>query len=218
FSPPIGGLLSIFARMDRTPVSRYVRFFSSASSPTEQRTSPDHNTMSTFNTNSSYSRTYEKKVVEETPRVRLSSPPTAHFTSGIPDSMFPPSFTSRLAGGLGDVSNFGGTFHSLKTTDDSISVQMDVKDYKPEDIKVSVIGQFIVVEAKHGEKKDDFGTIERHFIRRIPLPKGVAPEAVTSTLTTDGSLSIVALPPKPKDPSPPRSIPIKVQVATDKAH
>lgn len=34
--------------------------------------------------------------------------------------------------------------------------------------------------------------------RRIPLPKGVAPEAVTSTLTTEGALSIVALPPKPK--------------------
>ncbi|GMT25987.1 hypothetical protein PFISCL1PPCAC_17284, partial [Pristionchus fissidentatus] len=174
--------------------------------------------MSTFNTNSSYSRTYEKKVIEETPRVRLSSPPTAtgsHFSSAIPEHLFPASFASRLngSGGLGDVSGFGGSFQSIKTTDDSISVSMDVKDYKPEELKVSVIGQFIVIEAKHGEKKDDFGTIERHFIRRIPLPRGVLPEAVSSTLTTDGSLSIVALPPKPKDPSPPRSIPIKVQVA-----
>ncbi|KAF8371132.1 hypothetical protein PRIPAC_77561 [Pristionchus pacificus] len=177
------------------------------------------NPMSTYNTNSSYSRTYEKKVVEETPRVRLSSPPTSVFTSGITDHIFPSSFGSRLTGGLGDVSGFGGTFHSIKTTDDSISVQMDVKDYKPEELKVSVIGQTIVIEAKHGEKKDEFGSIERHFIRRIPLPKGVAPEAVTSTLTTEGALSIVALPPKPKDPSPPRSIPIKVQVAAagDKA-
>lgn len=176
--------------------------------------------MSTFNTNSSYSRTYEKKVVEETPRVRLSSPPTSHFTSSIPDHIFPPAFTSRLGhAGLGDVTGFGGTFHSIKTTDDSISVQMDVRDYKPDELKVSVIGAFIVVEAKHGEHKDDFGTIERHFIRRIPLPKGVAPEAVSSTLTPDGSLSIIALPPKPKEPSPPRSIPIKVQVsaAGDKA-
>ncbi|GMS96852.1 hypothetical protein PENTCL1PPCAC_19027, partial [Pristionchus entomophagus] len=196
--------------------SRYERV--SATSPVDRRSvlPPRSNSpMSTFNTNSSYSRTYEKKVVEETPRVRLSSPPTAHFTSGIPDSMFPSSFTSRLGGlGGGDVSGFGGSFQSIKTTDDSISVTMDVKDYKPDELKVSVIGQSIVIEAKHGEKKDDFGTIERHFIRRIPLPKGVAPEAVTSTLTTEGALSIVALPPKPKDPSPPRSIPIKVQVSS----
>ncbi|KJH52677.1 hypothetical protein DICVIV_01138 [Dictyocaulus viviparus] len=37
------------------------------------------------------------------------------------------------------------------------------------ELKVSVIGQFIVIEGKHPEKADEFGFIERHFIRNPNL-------------------------------------------------
>ncbi|WKY05878.1 hypothetical protein Q1695_006245 [Nippostrongylus brasiliensis] len=76
--------------------------------------------------------------------------------------------------------------------------------------QVSVIGQFIVVEGKHPEKPDEFGTIERHFIRKFNLPRNVQPEGVSSNLTGDGTLSIKAEPPKPKEGSPARPIPIKI--------
>ncbi|RCN30362.1 Hsp20/alpha crystallin family protein [Ancylostoma caninum] len=76
--------------------------------------------------------------------------------------------------------------------------------------QVSVIGQFIVVEGRHPEKQDEFGTIERHFIRKFNLPRGVQPEGVSSNLTSDGTLTIQALPLKPKDGSPARAIPIKI--------
>ncbi|VDM63151.1 unnamed protein product [Angiostrongylus costaricensis] len=86
-------------------------------------------------------------------------------------------------------------------------------------LQVSVIGQFIVVEGKHPEKADEFGFIERHFIRykkifsnslKFNLPRNVQPEGVSSNLTSDGTLTIQAFPLKPKDGSPARAIPIKI--------
>jgi hypothetical protein len=55
-----------------------------------------------------------------------------------------------------------------------------------------------VVEARHPEKQDELGLIERHFIRKYAMPKYVTSDAVTSNLTHDGQLTITALPPKPK--------------------
>ncbi len=59
-----------------------------------------------------------------------------------------------------------------------------------------MIGAYIVVEARHPEKSDDLGLIERHFVRKFNLPKYVNPDLVTSNLTHDGQLTISAIPPK----------------------
>ncbi|EYC22461.1 hypothetical protein Y032_0017g3364 [Ancylostoma ceylanicum] len=45
---------------------------------------------------------------------------------------------------------------------------------------------------------------------KFNLPRGVQPEGVSSNLTSDGTLTIQALPLKPKDGSPARAIPIKI--------
>ncbi|VDO22804.1 unnamed protein product [Haemonchus placei] len=112
-----------------------------------------------------------------------------------------PSFPSPL----------GGHISSLHATDDSLIVTMDVAQFRgPDDLKISVVGQFIVVEGKHGEKQDEFGTIERHFIRKFNLPRNVQPEGVSSKLTSDGTLTIEAIPLRPKEGSPARAIPIKI--------
>ncbi|ETN83643.1 Hsp20/alpha crystallin family protein [Necator americanus] len=166
--------------------------------------------MTTYNQTSSYNRTYEKKVIEETPRIRIASiPHSSPFTTA--HHIMPTTFPSFQT-------SFGGNVSSFHSTDDSLNVTMDVSQYKPDDLKlsfeiyqtVSVIGQFIVVEAKHPEKQDEFGFIERHFIRKFNLPRGVQPEGVSSNLTSDGTLTIQALPLKPKDGSPARAIPIKI--------
>uniref|UniRef100_A0A7I4YL55 SHSP domain-containing protein n=1 Tax=Haemonchus contortus TaxID=6289 RepID=A0A7I4YL55_HAECO len=160
--------------------------------------------MTTYNQSTSYNRTYEKKVIEETPRIRIAShPQTSPFTSHILPTAFPsiPSFPSPL----------GGHISSLHATDDSLIVTMDVAQFRgPDDLKISVVGQFIVVEGKHGEKQDEFGTIERHFIRKFNLPRNVQPEGVSSKLTSDGTLTIEAIPLRPKEGSPARAIPIKI--------
>ncbi|KAE9418891.1 hypothetical protein Angca_008233, partial [Angiostrongylus cantonensis] len=147
----------------------------------------------TYNHSSSYNRTYEKKVIEETPRIRVTTQSSPFTTHIIPSSF--PSFPST----------FGGNISSIHATDESLTATMDVSQFAADDLKVgtcqlqvSVIGQFIVVEAKHPEKADEFGFIERHFIRKFNLPRNVQPEGVSSNLTSDGTLTIQAFPLKPK--------------------
>ncbi|VDP01931.1 unnamed protein product [Heligmosomoides polygyrus] len=176
--------------------------------------------MTTYNHSTSYNRTYEKKVIEETPRIRISSLPQA---SPFASHILPTSFSSFNT-------SLGGHIVSVNASDDSLAVSMDVSHFNADDLKlslylslqsailktteietyVSVIGQFIVVEGKHPEKPDEFGTIERHFIRKFNLPRNVQPEGVSSNLSGDGILSIKAEPLKPKDGSPARAIPIKI--------
>ena len=45
---------------------------------------------------------------------------------------------------------------------------------------------------KHEERTDEHGFVSREFRRRVAIPKGVNPESVTSTLTPDGQLTIMA--------------------------
>jgi crystallin alpha B len=91
-----------------------------------------------------------------------------------------------------------------------VNATLDVSGFAPEDLKVSVVGQFVVVEAKHPEKQDQLGFIERSFIRKFNLPRNASPESVVSNLTSDGQLTITAQSSKAKEQSPPKTIPIKV--------
>ena len=92
-------------------------------------------------------------------------------------------------------SSTSGSFHA---SDDSFSATLDVSAYAPEDLKVSVVGRHIVIEAKHPEKADELGLIERSFTRKLLLPKNADPESVSSNLSSDGLLTVQVLPPKPK--------------------
>ncbi|KAK6051470.1 hypothetical protein COOONC_11025 [Cooperia oncophora] len=46
--------------------------------------------------------------------------------------------------------------------------------------------------------------------RKFNLPRNVQPEGVSSKLTSDGTLTIEAIPLRPKEGSPARAIPIKI--------
>ncbi|CAG2059113.1 unnamed protein product, partial [Timema podura] len=81
---------------------------------------------------------------------------------------------------------------SLQNDKDCFKVNLDVQQFKPEEIKVKTVDNYIVVEGKHEERKDEHGFISREFQRRYLLPEGVDPQAVTSTLSSDGILSIAA--------------------------
>jgi crystallin alpha B len=75
-------------------------------------------------------------------------------------------------------------------------VNLDVHQFKPEEITVKTIENYVIIEGRHQEKEDEHGYIQRHFVRKYLLPEGVKPEAVTSTLSADGVLTIHA----PKQP------------------
>ena len=89
-----------------------------------------------------------------------------------------------------------------------MKINLDVKQFKPEELNVKVVDGYVVVEGKHEERQDEHGFISRQFSRRYKLPDNVDPATVSSSLSSDGVLMVSApkkaLPP----PSNERSVPI----------
>lgn len=72
-------------------------------------------------------------------------------------------------------------------------VNLDVQQFRPDEITVKVTGDnTVTVEGKHEEKPDEHGYISRHFVRRYILPKGHNIDKIESKLSSDGVLSITA--------------------------
>uniref|UniRef100_A0A0N5AD55 SHSP domain-containing protein n=1 Tax=Syphacia muris TaxID=451379 RepID=A0A0N5AD55_9BILA len=90
--------------------------------------------------------------------------------------------------------------------DDTFSITIDVSQFAPEELKVNIDNGQLIIEGKHDPKTDQYGQIERHFIRRLPLPKSVKPEAITSELTKEGMLTVQS--PKKVPEQKTRTIPI----------
>ncbi|XP_016417746.1 alpha-crystallin A chain-like [Sinocyclocheilus rhinocerous] len=72
------------------------------------------------------------------------------------------------------------------------TVQVDVKHFSPEDLLVKVVGDYVVVEGKHEQKKDGSGLVTRQFNRRYRIPNGVDIMALESAISTEGMLVISA--------------------------
>lgn len=73
---------------------------------------------------------------------------------------------------------------------DEFKVTLDVQQFKPNEIKVKVVDDYVVVEGKHEEREDKHGYISREFRRKYRLPPNVKADAITSNLSSDGLLSI----------------------------
>ncbi|XP_023941479.1 protein lethal(2)essential for life-like [Bicyclus anynana] len=96
---------------------------------------------------------------------------------------------------------------TIKSEKDKFTINLDVQHFAPEDISVRTADGYVVVEAKHEEKKDEHGLISRQFVRRYELPEGVETENVVSQLSSDGILTITA-PKKEIDGKGERVVPI----------
>ncbi|XP_053686973.1 protein lethal(2)essential for life-like [Sabethes cyaneus] len=104
-------------------------------------------------------------------------------------------------------SDFGST---VNIAGDKFQINLDVQQFSPDEISVKATDHSIIVEGKHDEKQDGHGYIARHFVRRYVLPSDHDPDAIVSSLSSDGILTITA----PKKgaltaPDAPRAIPIK---------
>ncbi|KAK7872932.1 hypothetical protein R5R35_004251 [Gryllus longicercus] len=75
---------------------------------------------------------------------------------------------------------------------DTYKVNLDVQQFRHDEISVKMVGNHIVVEGKHKERQDEHGYISRQFQRRYKLPEGIVVDAVESKLSSDGVLSIEA--------------------------
>nr|XP_003701707.1 PREDICTED: protein lethal(2)essential for life-like [Megachile rotundata] len=86
----------------------------------------------------------------------------------------------------------GGGTSTVQADKDKFQVVLDVQQFKPEEINVKIVDKCVVVEGKHEEKQDEHGWISRQFVRKYLIPEQCDIDQVTSTLSSDGVLSITA--------------------------
>ncbi|XP_035120410.1 alpha-crystallin B chain isoform X2 [Callithrix jacchus] len=94
----------------------------------------------------------------------------------------------------------------MRLEKDRFSVNLDVKHFSPEELKVKVLGDVIEVHGKHEERQDEHGFISREFHRKYRVPADVDPLAITSSLSSDGVLTVNG--PRKQVSGPERTIPI----------
>ncbi|CAJ0940050.1 unnamed protein product, partial [Mesorhabditis belari] len=75
---------------------------------------------------------------------------------------------------------------------EKFAVQLNVSNFKPEELKVSLVGRHLCVEGHHEEKKDGHGMISRSFKRSYLLPKDCDLDGVSSHVSDHGLLSVQA--------------------------
>ncbi|XP_053546390.1 alpha-crystallin B chain [Bombina bombina] len=94
----------------------------------------------------------------------------------------------------------------MRLEKDRFCVNLDVKHFSPEELKVRVLGDFVEIQGKHEERQDEHGYISRDFQRRYKIPADADPLSITSSLSPDGVLTITG--PRKLADVPERSIPI----------
>ncbi|XP_041974779.1 protein lethal(2)essential for life-like [Aricia agestis] len=100
------------------------------------------------------------------------------------------------------------TGSTIKEDKDKFQVNLDVQHFAPDEIEVKAADGFLIVEAKHEERRDEHGFISRSFVRKYPLPDGVQEDLLTSKLSSDGVLTVVAPLKAPPKASNERIVPI----------
>ncbi|EFO25677.1 hypothetical protein LOAG_02804 [Loa loa] len=116
----------------------------------------------------------------------------------------PPSSTFRSEGGFTrpDMMSIRPTYdpylENLKSPlikDESdgktLRLRFDVAQYKPEEVTVKTVDNRLLVHAKHEEKTPQ-RSVFREYNQEFMLPRGTNPELISSTLSTDGVLTVEA--------------------------
>ncbi|KAL5290813.1 hypothetical protein ACFFRR_010286 [Megaselia abdita] len=81
------------------------------------------------------------------------------------------------------------------TPTNGFQVSVNVQQFKPNELTVKVVDNHVVVDGRHEERFDEHGLISRQFQRKYLIPKGIDSKFVTSSLSSDGILTVKAPPP-----------------------
>jgi len=73
----------------------------------------------------------------------------------------------------------------------TLRLRFDVAQYKAEEVTVKTVDNRLLVHAKH-EEKTPSRTVYREYNQEFMLPRGTNPELISSTLSTDGVLTVEA--------------------------
>ena len=105
----------------------------------------------------------------------------------------------------------------VKNDNSNFTVKMNVSNFAPEEINVKAVDDYLVVNGKHEERKDNHGYVKREFTRRYFIPQDCQADKLSSSLSPNGILTIQA-PKKPREieGSKARSIPITFEQNTNK--
>ncbi|XP_055975617.1 alpha-crystallin A chain [Sorex fumeus] len=68
------------------------------------------------------------------------------------------------------------------------TVSLDVTHFLPEELAVSVRGDFLEIQGRHAERQDAHGCVSREFCHRYQLPPDVDRTALICTLASNGML------------------------------
>ncbi|MBN3275730.1 HSPB1 protein, partial [Polyodon spathula] len=93
----------------------------------------------------------------------------------------------QLSGGMSEV----------RTGPDSWKISLDVNHFTPEEITIKAKEGYVEISGKHKERQDEHGFISRCFTRKYNVPIGVAPQAIASSLSPEGLLTLDVPLPKP---------------------
>ena len=96
-------------------------------------------------------------------------------------------------------------------SENNFKVMLNVKHFRPDEIDVKTVDNFVVIHGKHEEHADEHGFVSREFTRRYQLPDDVEPDKVTSSLSKDGVLTIQAPRKMIEPPKNERIVPITIQ-------
>ncbi|KAL4703229.1 hypothetical protein ACJJTC_010009 [Scirpophaga incertulas] len=98
----------------------------------------------------------------------------------------------------------------IYSDDKKFEISMNVKRFKPEELRVRVKDRYIKVEGKHNMANDEVQFLANHFLQRFLLPRGTKQEEVTAVLRETGVLTISA--PRHEVPPPPQEIEVPIEV------
>lgn len=90
-------------------------------------------------------------------------------------------------------------------------VMLNVKQFRPDEIDVKIVDDYLVVHGNHEQRADEHGFITREFTRRYKLPDDVEPDKISSSLSQDGVLTIKAPRKQIEPPKNERVVPITIQ-------
>uniref|UniRef100_A0A8D0PVJ6 Alpha-crystallin B chain n=1 Tax=Sus scrofa TaxID=9823 RepID=A0A8D0PVJ6_PIG len=85
-------------------------------------------------------------------------------------------------------------------------IDTGLSEMRLEKDRFSVLGDVIEVHGKHEERQDEHGFISREFHRKYRIPADVDPLTITSSLSSDGVLTVNG--PRRQASGPERTIPI----------
>ncbi|PRD22410.1 UNVERIFIED_CONTAM: cryaa [Trichonephila clavipes] len=80
----------------------------------------------------------------------------------------------------------------VKNDPKQFQITLEVEQFKPDELDVSIKGDCIIIFGSHGERRDHQGFVAREFSRSYILPPNCKIDAVSASLSPDGRLTIVA--------------------------